>query len=150
MNPWVLHAFGTAPQVTYPLGDYAAKTLGCHAIRVNAHSKGTYDETMKLVADGLRQVVEYGAGQQISVIVVFTNLSGGHLTANLTIQILNSSGAVVASTTDANEDVAGGQTDSDTLDWTPSATGVYTVRGVVTNSAGTVLSQKNLGTVTVN
>src|SRR6185437_14602509 len=28
VNPWVLHAFGTAPQVTYPLGDYAAKTLG--------------------------------------------------------------------------------------------------------------------------
>src|SRR5262249_61785235 len=27
VNPWVLHAFGTAPQVTYPLGDYAAKTL---------------------------------------------------------------------------------------------------------------------------
>src|ERR1700722_15383469 len=47
----------------------AAKTLGCHAIRVNAHSKGTYDETMKLVADGLRQLVEYGAQQQISVIV---------------------------------------------------------------------------------
>jgi L-ribulose-5-phosphate 3-epimerase len=47
----------------------AAKTLSCHAIRVNAHSKGTYDETMKLVADGLRQLVEYGAQQQISVIV---------------------------------------------------------------------------------
>jgi L-ribulose-5-phosphate 3-epimerase len=47
----------------------AAKTLGCHAIRVNAHSKGTFDETMKLVADGLRQLVEYGAQQQISVIV---------------------------------------------------------------------------------
>jgi branched-chain amino acid transport system substrate-binding protein len=28
VNPWVLHAFGTAPQVTYPLGDFAAKTLG--------------------------------------------------------------------------------------------------------------------------
>jgi branched-chain amino acid transport system substrate-binding protein len=28
LNPWVLHAFGTAPQVTFPLGDYAAKTLG--------------------------------------------------------------------------------------------------------------------------
>jgi branched-chain amino acid transport system substrate-binding protein len=28
VNPWVLHAFGTAPQVTYPLGDYAAQTLG--------------------------------------------------------------------------------------------------------------------------
>ncbi len=27
-NPWVLHAFGTAPQVTFALGDYAAKTLG--------------------------------------------------------------------------------------------------------------------------
>ena len=27
-HPYVLHAFGTAPQVTYPLGDYAAKTLG--------------------------------------------------------------------------------------------------------------------------
>jgi branched-chain amino acid transport system substrate-binding protein len=28
VNPWALHAFGTAPQVTFPLGDYAAKTLG--------------------------------------------------------------------------------------------------------------------------
>lgn len=28
LNPWVLHAFGTAPQVTFPLGDYAAKVLG--------------------------------------------------------------------------------------------------------------------------
>jgi branched-chain amino acid transport system substrate-binding protein len=27
INPWVLHAFGTAPQVTYALGDYAARTL---------------------------------------------------------------------------------------------------------------------------
>ena len=26
-HPYVLHAFGTAPQVTYPLGDYAAKEL---------------------------------------------------------------------------------------------------------------------------
>jgi len=90
-------------------------------------------------------------GTQTGVVVVFTNLSGGHLTANLTIQILNSAGTVVASTTDANEDVAGGQTDSDTLDWTPAATGTYTVRGLVTNSStGAMLSQKNLGTVTVN
>ncbi|MGO8866046.1 MAG: ABC transporter substrate-binding protein [Alphaproteobacteria bacterium] len=28
VNPWVLHAFGTAPQVTHPLGHYAARTLG--------------------------------------------------------------------------------------------------------------------------
>src|SRR5260370_15863434 len=28
VNPWVIHAVGTAPQVTHPLGEYAAKTLG--------------------------------------------------------------------------------------------------------------------------
>jgi branched-chain amino acid transport system substrate-binding protein len=27
-NPWVVHAVGTAPQITHPLGEYAAKTLG--------------------------------------------------------------------------------------------------------------------------
>jgi L-ribulose-5-phosphate 3-epimerase len=47
----------------------AAKTLGCHSIRVNAHSKGTSDEQIKLVADGLRRLVEYGAQHQINVIV---------------------------------------------------------------------------------
>jgi branched-chain amino acid transport system substrate-binding protein len=26
-NPWLIHAVGTAPQVTHPLGEYAAKTL---------------------------------------------------------------------------------------------------------------------------
>jgi branched-chain amino acid transport system substrate-binding protein len=36
INPWVLHAFGTAPQVTYPLGDYAAKTLGYKRIAIIA------------------------------------------------------------------------------------------------------------------
>ncbi len=35
-NPFVLHAFGTAPQVTYPLGDYAAKTLGYKKIAILA------------------------------------------------------------------------------------------------------------------
>jgi len=35
-NPWVLHAFGTAPQVTYPLGDYAAETLGLKRIAIVA------------------------------------------------------------------------------------------------------------------
>ena len=32
----------------------AAKFLGCHSIRVNARSFGTYDEQIKLAADGLR------------------------------------------------------------------------------------------------
>src|SRR6476646_5976539 len=36
VNPWVLHAFGTAPQVTYPLGDYAAKMLGYKRIAIVA------------------------------------------------------------------------------------------------------------------
>jgi len=35
-NPFVLHAFGTAPQVTYPLGDYAAKTLGYEKVAIVA------------------------------------------------------------------------------------------------------------------
>ena len=47
----------------------AAKTLGCHSIRVNAYSKGSYEEQMKLVADGLRRVVEFGAQHGINVIV---------------------------------------------------------------------------------
>ncbi len=47
----------------------AAKTLGCHAIRVNAASRGEYAEQQKLAADGLRRVGEYGATQGISVIV---------------------------------------------------------------------------------
>jgi len=36
VNPWVLHAFGTAPQVTFPLGDYAAKTLGYRRMAIVA------------------------------------------------------------------------------------------------------------------
>jgi branched-chain amino acid transport system substrate-binding protein len=36
VNPWVLHAFGTAPQVTYPLGDYAARTLGYRRMAIVA------------------------------------------------------------------------------------------------------------------
>lgn len=47
----------------------AAKFLGCHSIRVNAQSSGTYWEQMKLAADGLRKLTEFGATHQISVIV---------------------------------------------------------------------------------
>lgn len=47
----------------------AAKFLGCHAIRVNAASRGEYAEQQKLAADGLRRVGEYGASQGIHVIV---------------------------------------------------------------------------------
>jgi L-ribulose-5-phosphate 3-epimerase len=47
----------------------AAKFLGCHAIRVNARSQGTPEEQMKLAADGIRALCEYGDKFEISVIV---------------------------------------------------------------------------------
>ncbi|HEY3393893.1 MAG TPA: TIM barrel protein, partial [Lacipirellulaceae bacterium] len=47
----------------------AAKTLGCHSIRVNAHSEGSYDEQMKLAADGLSRLNKFGAEHGIGVIV---------------------------------------------------------------------------------
>lgn len=49
----------------------AAKFLGCHSIRVNARSDGklSYDEQLKLAADGLSQLTEFGAKHEINVIV---------------------------------------------------------------------------------
>ncbi|NND98843.1 MAG: TIM barrel protein [Pirellulaceae bacterium] len=47
----------------------AAKTLGCHSIRVNAGSQGEYAEQQKLAADGLRRVSEYAKPQGLNVIV---------------------------------------------------------------------------------
>jgi sugar phosphate isomerase/epimerase len=49
----------------------AAKYLGCHSIRVNARSSPRlpYDEQMKLAADGLRRLTEYGDKHEINVIV---------------------------------------------------------------------------------
>jgi sugar phosphate isomerase/epimerase len=48
---------------------HAAKFLGCHSIRVNAASEGSYEEQQKLAADGLRKLAEYGDQHQINVIV---------------------------------------------------------------------------------
>jgi len=47
----------------------AAKFLGCHSIRVNARSKGNYEEQMKLAADGLSQLAEFAADFGINVLV---------------------------------------------------------------------------------
>ncbi len=47
----------------------AAKYLGCHSIRVNAYSKGSYEEQLNLAADGLRKLCEYGDKYGINVIV---------------------------------------------------------------------------------
>lgn len=47
----------------------AAATLGCATIRVNAESKGSYEEQQKLAAAGLRALTEYGDSRNINVIV---------------------------------------------------------------------------------
>lgn len=47
----------------------AAKFLGCKIIRVNAQSRGSYEEQQKLAADGLRKLAEFGAQHKIAVIV---------------------------------------------------------------------------------
>ena len=47
----------------------AAKRLGCHAIRVNAASKGSFEEQQKLAADGLSRLSDYAKQLAISVIV---------------------------------------------------------------------------------
>ncbi|HBL41816.1 MAG TPA: xylose isomerase, partial [Planctomycetaceae bacterium] len=47
----------------------AAKTLGCHSIRVNARSNGSYEEQQKLAADGLRRLTEYATPYGINVLV---------------------------------------------------------------------------------
>ncbi len=47
----------------------AAKFLGCHAIRVNAGSRGSFEEQQKLAADGLRRLSEYAATADLSVLV---------------------------------------------------------------------------------
>ena len=46
-----------------------AKFLGCHSIRVNAQSSGTYDEQIERAANGLRSLTEFGATHKIHVIV---------------------------------------------------------------------------------
>ncbi|MFY7953917.1 MAG: sugar phosphate isomerase/epimerase family protein [Armatimonadaceae bacterium] len=47
----------------------AAKYLGCHSIRVNAYSTGTWDEQRDRAADGLARLTEYGNKQRINIIV---------------------------------------------------------------------------------
>lgn len=46
-----------------------ATELGCHSIRVNAASSGSYDEQLKLAADGLRRLCELADTYGIDVIV---------------------------------------------------------------------------------
>ncbi|MFM8736021.1 MAG: sugar phosphate isomerase/epimerase family protein [Pirellulales bacterium] len=47
----------------------AAKRLGCHSIRVNAASKGTFEEQQKLAADGLTRLAEFAGQLGMNVLV---------------------------------------------------------------------------------
>ncbi len=47
----------------------AAKAMGCHSIRVNAHSEGPREEQSKLAADGLRRLCEFSAPHDINILV---------------------------------------------------------------------------------
>jgi sugar phosphate isomerase/epimerase len=47
----------------------AGKYLGCHSIRVNAQSNGSYDEQVQRAADGLRRLSEFAAKHKLNVIV---------------------------------------------------------------------------------
>ena len=47
----------------------AAKFLGCHSIRVNAASSGSYEDQVTLAADGLRRLSEFAAPHSLNVIV---------------------------------------------------------------------------------
>jgi sugar phosphate isomerase/epimerase len=47
----------------------AAKRLGCHSIRVNAASKGSFEEQQKLAGDGLARLAEFAGQLGMNVIV---------------------------------------------------------------------------------
>jgi sugar phosphate isomerase/epimerase len=47
----------------------AARYLGCHSIRVNAESSGTYQEQLERAADGLKQLTVFGGHHGVNVIV---------------------------------------------------------------------------------
>jgi sugar phosphate isomerase/epimerase len=47
----------------------AAKTLGCHTVRVNGYSSGTPEEQSKLVADGMRKLVAYADPLGINIVI---------------------------------------------------------------------------------
>ncbi|QDT59777.1 Xylose isomerase-like TIM barrel [Stieleria bergensis] len=47
----------------------AAKTLGCHSIRVDCRSQGDADEVLKQAVDGLNQLCEIAKSYQLDIII---------------------------------------------------------------------------------
>lgn len=48
---------------------YAAKLLGCHSIRVNAFGQGNREEIREALVDGMGQLAEYGAEENINILI---------------------------------------------------------------------------------
>ena len=71
VNPWVLHAFGTAPQVTYPLGDYAAKTLGWNVSVIDA--AGNADQANAAV----QNFAQRGAAAIVDMVFPYSSIGAG-------------------------------------------------------------------------
>ena len=49
--------------------DRCCGSAGCHSVRVNAGSQGSYEEQQKLAADGLHLLCEYGDKNGINILV---------------------------------------------------------------------------------
>ncbi|MCM8536451.1 MAG: sugar phosphate isomerase/epimerase [Lentisphaeraceae bacterium] len=47
----------------------AAAHLGCHSIRINALSEGSYEEQLKLVSDGMYKLASYAKNKNINIII---------------------------------------------------------------------------------
>jgi Glycosyl hydrolase family 12 len=67
----------------------------------------------------------------------------------VTIEVLNSAGHVVGSHSWTGQNVAPHQVLSETYAWAAATAGIYTVNGLVRASAGKILGQAQLGTITV-
>jgi Glycosyl hydrolase family 12 len=91
------------------------------------------------------------SGTSTNVTVDFKNL-GSTMASNLTLvtKILNSAGAVVASQSQAGQNVAPQQTLNVSYAWPAASTaGTYSIEALVQDSAGKTLEHAQVGTVTV-
>jgi hypothetical protein len=81
--------------------------------------------------------------------VDFKNLASTSANVTLITQLQTSGGTVIASQSFTGS-IMPQQTQNVQLSWSPTATGSYTVVGVVKNSSGQVTQSASVGTLTVN
>jgi hypothetical protein len=84
--------------------------------------------------------------------VDFTN-AGSTVASDVTlvIKVLNSAGTIVGSQSWTSQNMAPQQNLNETYTWTAaSSAGQYTIEGLLQNSAGKILQQAQVGTITVN